>query len=125
MPGSGPPAQQQPEASEPAEQASAFKRATRRVTNATKSTYFSNRQKAILREMARTAWNTDYERAGPANLTAAVRDALTGLEECRAEVKTLSEVPPGQVLSPKRLAWIVLGTVGLVVTLFLLLRWIL
>ena len=79
-----PPAQQQPEASEPAEQASAFKRATRRVTNATKSTYFSNRQKAILREMARTAWNTDYERAGPANLTAAVRDALTGLEECRA-----------------------------------------
>ena len=102
-----------------------MKRATRRVTDATKSTYFSNRQTAILREMARTAWKIDYERAGPANLTTAVRNALTGLEECRAEVKTLSEVPPGQVLSPKRLARIVLGTAGLVVMLFLLLRWML
>ena len=116
---------QPPAASEPAEQPSVLKRAMRRVTNASRATYLSGRRKAILREMARTAWSIDYERAGPANLTTAVRNALTGLEECRAEVKTLSEVPPGQVLSPKRLAWIVLGTVGLVAMLFLLLRWML
>ncbi len=115
----------QPEASDPAERASIVKRATRRVTNATKSIYFSNRQKAIVREIARKAWNIDYERTGPAALTNRVREALTGLEECRAEVKALSEVPPGQWLSPQRLAWLVLGVVGVIMMLFLLLRWLL
>lgn len=113
------------EASDPTERVSAIKRATRRVTNATKSIYFSNRQKAILREIARTAWSIDYERTGPADLTNRVREVLTKLEECRAEVKTLSEIPPGQWLSPKRLAWLVLGVLGLIMMLFLLLRWLL
>lgn len=110
-------------ASDPVERVSWVKRAARWLANTARSVYLSNRHKALLREIARTAWPIDYERTGPVDLTTRVRDALTGIEQCRAEVKTLSVVPPEQWLSPKRLAWIVLAVLGLIVMLFFLLRW--
>ncbi len=112
-------------ASEPVERVSMVKRATRRLAIRIKSAYLSFREAAILQDIARTAWRIDYERTGPGDLTAPVREALTGIEEYRAEVRTLSEVPPDQWLSPKRLAWIVLAVLGLIAALYLLIRWIL
>ncbi len=112
-------------AGEPGERVSVVKRATRWLTIRTKSVYLSNRRTAVLREIARTAWRIDHEQAGPIDLATRVREALTEIEECRAEVRTLSEIPPEQWLSPKRLAWIVLAVLGLIVALYLLLRWVL
>lgn len=119
------PGQTPADASQPVERVSMVKRAIRWMRKTAQSVYLSNRREALLREIARTAWLVDYERTGPADLTAPVREALTGIEECRAEVKTLSEIPPEQWLSPKRLAWIVLAVLGLIVALFFLLRWML
>lgn len=110
-------------ASEPVVRASALKRAMRWLTMRAKWAYFCHREASVLREIARRAWDIDHEQAGPIERTARVRKALTGIEECRAEVRTLSEIPPEQWLSPKRLAWIVLATLGLIVTLYLWLRW--
>ncbi len=114
-----------PAAREPAERVSAVKRAARWLAIRAKLAYLSTREAAILREIARTAWRVDYERTGPVELTTPVREALTGIEECRAEVRTLSEIPPDQWLSPKRLAWIVLAVLGLIAMLYLLIRWVL
>jgi len=110
-------------AGQPVARVSVLKRATRWLAATARSLYLADRRKAILREIARTAWLIDYERTGPADLTAPVREALTGIEECRAEVRTLSKIPPEQWLSPKRLAWIVLAVLGLIAGLYLALRW--
>ncbi len=103
----------------------AVKRLGQSAGTAAKSAYYSSRAKAVLREIGEAAWRVDHEQSGPAELTARVRDALTGLEECRAEVKTLSEVPAHHWLSPKRLAWIVLAILAVLTLLFLWARWML
>lgn len=103
----------------------AMKRLGRSAGTTARSAYYSSREKAVLREIAQAAWRVDHDQSGPAELTARVRDALTGLEECRAEVKTLSEIPAHHWLSPKRLAWIVLAVLAALALLYLWARWML
>lgn len=103
----------------------AVKRLGRSAKTTAQSAWLTGREKAVLREIARTAWLIDRGQCGPAGLTARVRDALTGLEECRNEVKVLSEVPDHHWLSPKRLAWLVLGIAAALVLLWLWARWML
>jgi hypothetical protein len=87
--------------------------------------FLARRQKALVCNLAKAACQIDHQRAGPEALTGRVRDALTRLEEFRAEIAVLSEVPAGHWLSPRRLAWIVLAIITVLVMLFLWARWML
>jgi hypothetical protein len=87
--------------------------------------FLARSQRALVRNLAQRAYQIDHQSAGPEALTGRVRDALTRLEECRAEIAVLSEVPAGTWLSPKRLAWIVLTIVVALMLLLLWARWML
>lgn len=55
--------------------------------------------------------------AGPA-LAESLRNHLARLSACRSELERLAQVPPGHVLSPRRLAWLLLMGLAGSATLF-------
>jgi hypothetical protein len=76
----------------------------------------------LLERLGREAFEIDPAGCGPEALLRTIGDQQVQLQELRRRIAELSEVPPGQFLSPKRLAWIVLAVVGMVVVLFLWLK---
>ena len=79
----------------------------------------------LLERLGRGAFEIDPAGCGPDTLLQSIRDQQVHLKELRRRIAELSEVPPGQFLSPKRLAWIVLGIVAMVWLLFLTARYVL
>ena len=90
-----------------------------RMTSAVRVALLARRRKALLRQLARAAYQIDGPACGPPGLAEPVRQAMARSEEFRHEITLLSEVPPNTWLSPKRLAWIVLGILTVLVLLFL------
>lgn len=86
---------------------------------------FGRRRRALFRNLGRAAYEIDREASGPENLTTPVREGLGRLEQLRASIAELSEIPPGEMLSPKRLAWIAMAIVGFIILVFVGLRFIL
>lgn len=80
---------------------------------------FGRRRRALFRNLGRAAYELDREASGPEELTTPVREGLQRLEQLRATIAELSEIPPGEMLSPKRLAWIGVAIVVLVILFFL------
>ncbi len=89
-----------------------------RIKNWLWASFFTQRRKGLLREIGRGAFRIDGPACGPSGLTEPVRQSLARLEELRNEIELLSEVPPNTWLSPKRLAWIVLTILTVLVLLF-------
>jgi hypothetical protein len=79
-------------------------------------------RRRLLVRLGRGAFEIDPARCGPEVLVQSIRQQQVQLQELRRRIAELSEVPPGQVLSPRRLAWIVLGVMAIVVLLFFALR---
>ena len=79
-------------------------------------------RRRLLLRLGRGAFEIDPARCGPEVLVQSIRQQQVQLQEMRRRIAELSEVPPGQVLSPRRLAWIVLGVVAIVLLLFFALR---
>jgi hypothetical protein len=77
----------------------------------------------LLERLGREAFEIDPTGCGPEALLRSIRDQQVQLKELRRRIAELSEVPPGQFLSPKRLAWIVLGIVAMVLLLILAARY--
>jgi hypothetical protein len=80
------------------------------------------RRGRLLEQLGRETFQIDPAGCGPEALRQSIRDRQAQLKELGKRIAELSEVPPGQFLSPKRLAWIVLGVVAMVLALFLALR---
>ncbi len=80
------------------------------------------RRGRLLERLGREAFEIDPTGCGPEALLRTICDQEAQLKELRRRIAELSEVPPGQFLSPKRLAWIVLGIVAMVVLLILVAR---
>ncbi len=85
----------------------------------------ARRRTALLQAMGRAAYDVHGLAAGPTPLTEPIRDALNRIDQLHAELAELAKVPPGQALSPRRLAWIGLAILGLLVLFYLALRWVL
>jgi hypothetical protein len=84
---------------------------------------FSFQRERLLQRLGRGAFEIDPAGCGPETLLQSIRDQQVQLQELRRRIAELSEVPPGQFLSPKRLAWIVLAVVAMGWLLFLTLRY--
>ncbi len=82
------------------------------------------RRAALLRELGQAAYQAEQDRSGPPDLTEPIRTALSRLAELRAEAAELARIPPGRTLSPRRLAWILLGVAGFFAVLLGWLRWL-
>jgi hypothetical protein len=76
----------------------------------------------LLEQLGREAFDLDPAGCGPEPLLRSIGDQRAQLKEISKRIAELSVVPPGQFLSPKRLAWIVLGVVAMVLALFFGLR---
>ncbi len=79
------------------------------------------RRRCLLRRMGRSAYEAEGLSSGPDHLTSPVRVAQDRLAQLRGEIAQLAAVPTGQLLSPRRLAWLVLAVVCLPI---LLLFWL-
>jgi len=82
------------------------------------------RRTALLQAMGRAAYDAQGLAAGPTPLTEPIRDALDRLDRLRAELAELAKVPPGQALSPRRLAWLAMAFLALLALFYLALRWV-
>jgi len=96
-----------------------LKAAIYRFATEVRMAILGRRRRALLREMGRRAYEIGGQAAGPERLTAPIGAALERLAQLRGEVAQLSVVPVGQLLSPRRLAWIVLALIALPVLLSL------
>jgi len=85
----------------------------------------ARRRTALLQAMGRAAYDAHGLAAGPTPLTEPIRDALDRLDRLRAELAELAKVPPGQALSPRRVAWVGLAFLALLALFYLALRWVL
>ncbi len=94
-----------------------------RVWAKLRAAVFGFQRGRLLERLGREAFEIDPAGCGPEALRRSIRDQQVQLKELRRRIAELSEVPPGQFLSPKRLAWIVLGIVAMVVLLFLIGRY--
>lgn len=97
----------------------------RRIKTSIRASFLGQRRKALLCQLARGAYKIDGPACGPPGLTEPVRQATSRSEELRHEITLLAEVPPNTWLSPRRLAWLVLAILGVLVLLFLWARAIL
>ena len=77
------------------------------------------RRRWLLRQMGQSAYGLDRQSSGPEHLTGRVHSALERLAQLRGEVAQLAVVPAGQLLSPRRLAWMLFALVLLPVLLLL------
>jgi len=93
-----------------------------RIARTVRGALLERRRRALLRGLARAAYQIDGPGCGPPGLAEPVRQAMARSEELRHEITLLSEVPPNTWLSPQRLAWIVLAIVAVLVLLMLWLR---
>ncbi len=90
-----------------------------------KRTLFGYKRRRLLCRLGRVAYQLDEIAAGPESVTEPIALARARLDQLRSEVARLSEVPPGQLLSGQRLAWLVMAIVAFLVLVFLWLRWLL
>ena len=77
------------------------------------------RRRALLRRIGRSAYEAEGLACGPAHLTNPLRVAEDRLAQLRGEISQLAVVPAGQLLSPRRLAWLVMFVLLLPVLLTL------
>lgn len=75
------------------------------------------RRRALLRRIGRSAYEAEGLSCGPAHLTNPVRMAEDRLARLRGEISQLAVVPAGQLLSPRRLAWLVIALLALPILL--------
>jgi hypothetical protein len=108
---SAPPLPSQPAASRPG--------LLRRIGTNLRGTLLGFQRGRLLEQLGRETLEIDPAGCGPEALLQSIRDQQAQLKELGKRIVELSEVPPGQFLSPKRLAWIVLGVVAMVVLLLL------
>jgi hypothetical protein len=94
----------------------------RRIWTRLRAAMLGFRRGRLLEQLGRETFQIDPAGCGPEALRQSIRDRQAQLKELGKRIAELSEVPPGQFLSPKRLAWIVLGVVAMVLALFLALR---
>lgn len=100
----------------------ALKGAFRAIQQSARRASLGQRRGRLLRALGCAAYQLDAPSSGPEHLTSPVRDALERLAHLRAQAVQLAEVPPGQVLSPQRLAWLVVGMVGILLLFVFWLR---
>lgn len=96
-----------------------------RLTRWLKATRYTRRRNSLLRQLGRSAFRADGEACGPAELTQPIRERHDRLGQLRSELARLGMVPPGDSLSPKRLAWLMAGLTVFIVLLFAWLAWLL
>jgi hypothetical protein len=70
-----------------------------------RSIWIRGRRTAALRTLGRTAYAAAGVEAGPRELTEPMRDRFAQLSSLRKEAERLTRVPPGHVLSARRMAW--------------------
>lgn len=80
---------------------------------------------ALIAVLGRRAYEIDGPAAGPTLLTDAIQRHQKQLDELGDELVQLARVSPGQVISPRQLAWISLGCLALAAIFFALLRLVL
>jgi hypothetical protein len=77
------------------------------VVATVRTVIIGRQRRAVLREMGRQACQIEPVPAGAGYLVARVQNARQQLARLRTELARLAVVPVGQVLSPRRLAWLV------------------
>jgi hypothetical protein len=97
----------------------------RRMGMNLRAAFLDFRQGRLLERLGRESFDLDPAACGPEPLRQAIHDQQGQLKEFGKRIAALSVVPPGQFLSPKRLAWIVLGIAAMVALLFFGLRLVL
>jgi hypothetical protein len=108
----------------PAPQTTPAKRGlVHRIWTSLRAVRFGFQRSGLLERLGREAFDIDPAGCGPEPLLRSIRDQQVQLKGLRKRIAELSEVPPGQFLSPKRLAWIVLAAVAMVFLLYLTLRY--
>ncbi len=90
-----------------------------------KATWYTRRRNRLLRMLGQAAYRADGDACATPELTEPIRQKHDWLGQMRAELARLGMVPPGEWLSPKRLAWIMVGIAVFVVVLFAWLAWML
>jgi hypothetical protein len=70
-------------------------------------------RRGLLRRMGRSAYEVEGLSCGPEHLTGPIHLARSRLAQLRGEVAQLAVVPTGQLLSPRRLAWLVIAVLAL------------
>jgi len=111
---SAPPSPSQPAASRPS--------LLRRIGTNLRAALLGFQRGRLLEQLGREAFDLDPTGCGPELLLRSICDQQAQFKELSKRIAELSVVPPGQFLSPKRLAWIVLGVVAMVLALFFGLR---
>lgn len=96
-----------------------------RLWNRVRGWIFVFQRRRLLERLGRGAYEIDMVGCGPEWLRTSIAERLDQLAEIREQIEELSEVPKGQFLSPKRLAWLVLSILGLLFLLFLWVRFLL
>jgi hypothetical protein len=99
-----------------------WRRLGRRMLRACHAAFLARRRAASFRELGRAAYQIDGLAAGPIELTGLIREQMARLADLHAELAELAEVPPGLLLSPRRLAWLFLAFLALVAFLYYSLR---
>jgi hypothetical protein len=95
-----------------------WRRLGRRILRACHAAFLARRRAASFRELGRAAYQIDGLAAGPIELTGPIREQMARLADLHAELAELAEVPPGLLLSPRRLAWLFLAFLALVAFLY-------
>ena len=96
-----------------------------RLWNRLRATVFVFQRRRLFERLGRGAFEIDPAGCGPEPLRASIAERLNKLAQLREQIEDLSAVPKGQFLSPKRLAWLVLGIVGFFLLLFAWARFVL
>lgn len=91
----------------------------RRGTARVRVAMAGRRRRCLLQRMGRSVYEADGLSSGPEHLATPIHLARTRLAQLRGEIAQLAVVPAGQLLSPRRLAWMVIAVLSLPVLLFL------